>query len=81
MYIGYVSRQFTRKYCLPAGHDPNDVLSSLSSDGVLTVSAPKRALPPPNQERAVPIQHTGAPAKEHKKEDSPSPKIETASTT
>uniref|UniRef100_A0A336LY47 CSON004436 protein n=1 Tax=Culicoides sonorensis TaxID=179676 RepID=A0A336LY47_CULSO len=74
---GFVSRQFTRKYLLPAGYNPDDVYSSLSSDGVLTVTAPKKALPPPNQERAVPIKQTGAPAKT---EESSSPNIEVAST-
>ncbi|XP_055604534.1 protein lethal(2)essential for life [Uranotaenia lowii] len=61
---GFVSRHFTRRYMLPDGHDPNDVLSTLSSDGVLTVTAPKKALPAPNPERSVPIQQTGTPAKE-----------------
>lgn len=73
---GFVSRQFTRKYVLPTGHNPDDVFSSLSSDGVLTITAPKKALPPPNSERAVPIKQTGTPAK---KEESPSPNIEVAS--
>lgn len=48
---------------LPAEHNPNDVVSSLSSDGVLTITAPKKALPPPSTERVVPITQTG-PAKE-----------------
>ncbi|XP_052871965.1 protein lethal(2)essential for life [Anopheles cruzii] len=61
---GFVSRHFTRRYMLPSGHDPNDVVSTLSSDGVLTVTAPKKALPTPNPERSVPIQQTGQPAKE-----------------
>lgn len=50
------------------GHDPNDVVSTLSSDGVLTVTAPKKALPAPNPERSVPIQQTGQPAKEQPSE-------------
>ncbi|GBP13784.1 Protein lethal(2)essential for life [Eumeta japonica] len=58
---GWVSRQFTRRYVLPPGYDLQDLVSSLSSDGVLTISAPKR--PPPNAgERIVPITKTG-PAK------------------
>uniref|UniRef100_A0A182PDQ3 SHSP domain-containing protein n=1 Tax=Anopheles epiroticus TaxID=199890 RepID=A0A182PDQ3_9DIPT len=61
---GFVSRHFTRRYMLPNGHDPNDVVSTLSSDGVLTVTAPKKTLPAPNPERSVPIQQTGQPAKE-----------------
>ena len=40
---GVISRHFVRKYMLPKGYDPNDVLSTLSSDGILTVKAP----PPP----------------------------------
>lgn len=56
---GFVSRQFTRRYILPQGHDVNDVISSLSSDGVLTITSPKRALPPPGTERVVPITQTG----------------------
>lgn len=61
---GFVSRHFTRRYQLPSGYDPIDVVSTLSSDGVLTVTAPKKALPAPNPERSVPIQQTGQPAKE-----------------
>merc|ERR1719312_1073905 len=34
-----VSRQFIRKYTLPAGAKPEDVASNLSSDGVLVVTA------------------------------------------
>lgn len=74
---GFVSRQFTRKYLLPVGHNPDDVFSSLSSDGVLTVTAPKKALPAPNAERAVPIKQTGTPSKN---EDSPSSNIEVVTT-
>jgi len=36
-----VSRQFIRKYTLPAGAKPEDVESNLSSDGVLVVTAKK----------------------------------------
>ncbi|KOB70288.1 Heat shock protein 1 [Operophtera brumata] len=55
---GFISRQFTRRYILPSGYDVADLISSLSSDGVLTVTAPKR--PPPNAgERIVPITKTG----------------------
>ncbi|XP_013187734.2 protein lethal(2)essential for life [Amyelois transitella] len=59
---GFISRQFTRRYILPSGYDVNDLVSTLSSDGVLTITAPKR--PPPNAgERIVPITKTG-PAKQ-----------------
>lgn len=59
---GFVSRQFVRKYVLPKGHDINKVASSLSSDGVLTITAP-RVESVEGQEKRVPIMHTGAPAK------------------
>lgn len=39
---GYVSRQFLRRYVLPPSHDVNNITSSLSSDGVLTITAPKK---------------------------------------
>lgn len=57
---GYVSRHFVRRYTLPEGFDAQQVVSSLSSDGVLTVKAPP---PTPKeiqgQERVVQIQQTG----------------------
>lgn len=39
---GYISRHFVRKYLLPPDTEPQDVSSSLSSDGVLTITAPKK---------------------------------------
>merc|ERR1712002_113728 len=38
-----VSRQFARKYTLPAGATPENVNSNLSSDGVLVITATKDA--------------------------------------
>lgn len=58
---GYVSRHFVRRYTLPEGHDINKVESKLSSDGVLTITAPKhqdKAV----QEREIPIAITGQPS-------------------
>lgn len=63
---GYVSRQFTRRYMLPNEINPDSVSSSLSSDGLLTVTAPMKKLPPPNTERVVPISQTGPSSKEDK---------------
>lgn len=56
---GYVSRHFVRKYDLPADHRAEDVVSTLSSDGVLTITAPKKKSAVEG-ERLVPISSTGA---------------------
>lgn len=74
---GFISRHFVRRYLLPQEHDINDVVSSLSSDGILTVTAPKKTLKPTNTERVVPITQTG-PAKATVTHvvDDPQPKIE-----
>lgn len=39
---GYISRQFTRRYKLPPNVNLEAVKSSLSSDGVLSIAAPKK---------------------------------------
>lgn len=57
---GMIERHFIRKYTLPKDYNPKDVVSTISSDGVLTVKAP----PPPStaikpNERIVQIQQTG----------------------
>ncbi|CAH2061051.1 unnamed protein product, partial [Iphiclides podalirius] len=54
---GFISRQFKRRYALPEGCNPEAVESRLSSDGVLTVVAPKESSQ--KGERTVPISHTG----------------------
>ncbi|XP_026272784.1 protein lethal(2)essential for life-like [Frankliniella occidentalis] len=59
---GYISRSFSRRYKLPDSVDPDTVASSLSSDGVLVVTAPKKALPPAANTRSVPITQTQQPA-------------------
>lgn len=57
---GYISRQFTRRYVLPEGYDGKNIVSSLSSDGVLTISAPKLAIEQNGAaERTIPITQTG----------------------
>ncbi|KAG7308422.1 hypothetical protein JYU34_005622 [Plutella xylostella] len=56
---GYISRQFIRRYTLPEGCLPDTVVSRLSSDGVLTVTAPKVLPLPSAGERIIPITHTG----------------------
>ncbi|KAL6443289.1 hypothetical protein ACFW04_002884 [Cataglyphis niger] len=58
---GYVSRQFVRRYVLPKGYDIGHVKPSLSSDGILTITAPRLALPAPG-ERIVPVERSNKPA-------------------
>ncbi|XP_058835627.1 protein lethal(2)essential for life-like [Topomyia yanbarensis] len=60
---GFVSRHFTRRYRLPDGHDADKVVSTLSSDGVLTIKAPKLALP--ESERTIPVERVKKLIKEN----------------
>ncbi|XP_049881920.1 protein lethal(2)essential for life-like [Pectinophora gossypiella] len=60
---GYISRQFVRRYSLPEGTEPDSVVSQLSSDGVLTVTAPRKAIEGA-KERIIPITQTGPIRKE-----------------
>lgn len=62
---GYVSRQFVRKYALPEGVESSQVVSQLSSDGILTISAPLKMLEG-KEERVVPVTQTGPVRKEAK---------------
>nr|QGZ00461.1 heat shock protein 21.6 [Glyphodes pyloalis] len=63
---GYIARSFTRRYALPAGAAPERVESRLSSDGVLTITAPRDAPDALKGQRQVPIAHTGPVRKEIK---------------
>lgn len=63
---GYVSRQFVRRYALPEGTEPETVESRLSSDGVLTITAPRKVPEAIKGERKVPITQTGPVRKEIK---------------
>ncbi|KAL5290809.1 CRYAB.2 family protein [Megaselia abdita] len=56
---GFISRQFVRKYQLPKGFKAEEVTTSLSSDGVLTVKAPKPKAAIEGKERILEIQQTG----------------------
>ncbi|XP_075162606.1 heat shock protein 23-like [Haematobia irritans] len=66
---GYISRCFVRRYTLPKGYDPNSVVSTLSSDGVLIVRAPKPQIKDKDNERIIQIQQVG-PAHLHVKDNS-----------
>lgn len=63
---GWVSRQFVRKYLIPEQCDIDQVSSSLSSDGVLTILAPRKDKPETKNERSIKIEHTGKPAIQEK---------------
>jgi HSP20 family molecular chaperone IbpA len=41
---GYISRSFTRKYVLPKDVETHKITSSLTPEGMLTVTAPKRTV-------------------------------------
>ncbi|XP_037933542.1 heat shock protein 23 [Teleopsis dalmanni] len=56
---GYITRHFIRRYGLPKGYDSEKVISTLSSDGVLTVSVPKPQIEDKCNERVVQIQQVG----------------------
>lgn len=71
---GYISRHFVRRYSLPKGYDPNKVVSTLSSDGVLTVSIPKPQIEDKSNERVIQIQQVG-PAHLNVKENTNETKV------
>lgn len=58
-----IYRHFVRKYTLPHEYDSNRMESKLSSDGVLTISAPKKITQASITERTIPIIRTGQIAK------------------
>ncbi|XP_023944412.1 protein lethal(2)essential for life-like [Bicyclus anynana] len=60
---GFVSRHFVRKFKIPEDTDADAIESRLSSDGVLTVLASRKA-DTHKGERNVPITHTGPVRKE-----------------
>ncbi|XP_066593957.1 protein lethal(2)essential for life-like [Prorops nasuta] len=59
---GWISRQFTRKYLVPEQCDIEQLKSTLSSDGVLTIYAPRKEVEAQKKERVIQIQTTGQPA-------------------
>ncbi|XP_035728892.1 protein lethal(2)essential for life-like [Vespa mandarinia] len=59
---GLISRQFLRKYMIPEQCDIDQLYSTLSSDGILTIIVPKKILALEEKERIIKIQNTGQPA-------------------
>ncbi|XP_043936942.1 alpha-crystallin B chain isoform X2 [Protopterus annectens] len=52
---GFISREFHRKYKIPTDVDPKGITSSLSPDGVLTISGHRKLDGAPD--RIIPITH------------------------
>lgn len=63
---GWVSRQFVRKYMIPEQCDLDQVASKLSTDGLLTITAPRKDRKERVNERVIKIEHTGKPAVQDK---------------
>lgn len=59
---GFIQRHFVRRYVLPKNYDIGKVESKLSSDGVLTITAPP-VESKTVEHKAIPITQTGEPAK------------------
>lgn len=59
---GFIYRQFTRRYELPTGCKGEDVVSSLSSDGILSIKCAAVPVIESVEERQVPIKQTNQPA-------------------
>lgn len=73
---GFVSRQFTRRYLVPQDVNKDAITSTLSSDGVLTIHAPKKAIAA-KDERNISITQTNKPALKQGKKDGKPEKMET----
>ncbi|XP_012535547.1 alpha-crystallin A chain [Monomorium pharaonis] len=67
---GWVSRQFVRRYQLPEDISVEHLSSKLSSDGLLTIVAPKIQSLKDETNRALPIEFTGKPFMKEKQKKS-----------
>ncbi|XP_060519417.1 protein lethal(2)essential for life-like [Cylas formicarius] len=56
---GFISRHFVRRYVLPDDVDAQKLQSKLSSDGVLSIAAPKKPEGKQLEYREIPVQRTG----------------------
>lgn len=59
---GLISRQFIRKYLLPEQVDEEKLTSSVSSDGILIITAPLKQIEENLNERNIKVEFTGKPA-------------------
>nr|BAD91164.1 small heat shock protein 21 [Gastrophysa atrocyanea] len=66
---GQIYRHFIRKYVLPDNADMSSVDSKLSSDGVLTITAPRVQDKEVVGHKAIPVVQTGEPAKQIKQKE------------
>ncbi|KAL1509014.1 hypothetical protein ABEB36_003821 [Hypothenemus hampei] len=60
---GFISRHFVRRYVLPKNYDVGKIESKLSSDGVLSITAPS-VESMEVEHKSIPITQTGEPAKQ-----------------
>ncbi|XP_050302879.1 heat shock protein 67B3-like [Anthonomus grandis grandis] len=64
---GFVSRHFVRRYLLPKDCDTTKIESTLSSDGILEISVPKKLKEDDVDGQEIPIIHVGRPLMHIKK--------------
>nr|AYP00111.1 small heat shock protein 21.2 [Laodelphax striatellus] len=67
---GFISRHFCHRYKLPDNVDVDKLQTELSSDGILSLVAPKIINEINNNERHIPIRHTNQPALKQKQQSS-----------
>lgn len=73
---GWISRQFTRRYIIPKQCDIDQVSSKLSSDGVLSIIAPRiPKLDSVSEGIILNIEHTGKPRLHDTEEKSEKPEV------
>jgi len=53
--LGLISHQFTRRYVLPDGVNPDNITCSLTSNGILTLAAPRHIENVPKKEVKITI--------------------------
>jgi len=55
---GVITRQFVRRYLLPNSAEIDQIKSTISSDGILTITVPLK----PEEKKVIQIEQTGQPA-------------------